>query len=66
MTDFVVTNAQLLDAAAGQLRPGASVRVEGLRRGGREVPDVRFVAEWENDTPCHQVVMVNLMFRQLC
>ena len=31
MTDFVVTNAQLLDAAAGQLRPGASVRVEGDR-----------------------------------
>ncbi|HEX8770445.1 MAG TPA: amidohydrolase family protein [Acidimicrobiales bacterium] len=28
MTDFVVTNAQLLDPAAGELRPGASIRVE--------------------------------------
>jgi imidazolonepropionase-like amidohydrolase len=28
MTDFVVTNAQLLDPAAGERRPGASVRVE--------------------------------------
>ena len=31
MTDLVVTNAQLLDLAAGELRPGASVRVEGDR-----------------------------------
>jgi cytosine/adenosine deaminase-related metal-dependent hydrolase len=28
LTDFVVTNAQLLDPAAGELRPGASIRVE--------------------------------------
>lgn len=28
MTDFVVINAQLLDPAAGELRPGASIRVE--------------------------------------
>ncbi len=28
MTDFVLTNAQLLDPVAGELRPGASVRVE--------------------------------------
>ena len=28
MTDFLVTNAQLLDPAAGELRPGASIRVE--------------------------------------
>lgn len=28
MTDFVITNAQLLDPAAGQRRPGASIRVE--------------------------------------
>jgi imidazolonepropionase-like amidohydrolase len=28
MTDFVVTNAALLDPVAGELRPGASVRVE--------------------------------------
>ena len=31
MSGFVVTNAQLLDPAAGQRRPGASVRVEGER-----------------------------------
>ena len=31
MPDFVVTNAQLLDPAAGELRPGASIRVEGDR-----------------------------------
>ena len=31
MTDFVVTNASLLDPAAGQTRGGASVRVEGDR-----------------------------------
>ena len=30
-TDFVLTNAQLLDPAAGERRPGASVRVEGGR-----------------------------------
>ena len=28
MTDFLVTNARLLDPAAGETRPGASVRVE--------------------------------------
>ena len=31
MTGFLVTGAQLLDPAAGELRPGASVRVEGER-----------------------------------
>ena len=31
MTGFVVTNANLLDAVAGELRGGASVRVEGDR-----------------------------------
>ena len=31
MTDFVITNAQLLDPAAGECRPGASVRAEGDR-----------------------------------
>jgi imidazolonepropionase-like amidohydrolase len=31
VTDFVITNAQLLDSAAGERRPGASVRVEGDR-----------------------------------
>ena len=31
MTDFVITNAKLLDPAAGERRPGASVRVEGDR-----------------------------------
>ncbi|HEX2275413.1 MAG TPA: amidohydrolase family protein, partial [Acidimicrobiales bacterium] len=31
MNDFVVTNAQLLDPAAGERRAGASVRVEGDR-----------------------------------
>jgi imidazolonepropionase-like amidohydrolase len=28
MSDFVITNAQLLDPAAGQRGPGASIRVE--------------------------------------
>lgn len=28
MTDFLLTNAQLLDPAAGEVRPGASIRVE--------------------------------------
>ncbi len=28
MTDFIVTNAQLLDPATGELRPGASIRVQ--------------------------------------
>ena len=31
MSDFAITNAQLLDPEAGELRPGASVRVEGDR-----------------------------------
>jgi imidazolonepropionase-like amidohydrolase len=31
MTDFVVTNAALLDPVAGERRPGASLRVEGDR-----------------------------------
>ncbi len=31
MADFIITNAQLLDPADGQRRPGASVRVEGDR-----------------------------------
>jgi imidazolonepropionase-like amidohydrolase len=31
MTDFVITNAQLLDPVGGERRPGASVRVEGDR-----------------------------------
>jgi imidazolonepropionase-like amidohydrolase len=31
MPDFIITNAQLLDPAAGELRPGTSVRVEGER-----------------------------------
>ena len=31
MTGFAITNASLLDPAAGELRPGASVRVEGDR-----------------------------------
>ena len=31
MSDFVITNAQLLDPVAAEVRPGASVRVEGDR-----------------------------------
>jgi imidazolonepropionase-like amidohydrolase len=31
MTELIVTNAQLLDPAAGERRPGASIRVEGDR-----------------------------------
>jgi imidazolonepropionase-like amidohydrolase len=31
VTNFIVTNAQLLDPAAGERRPGASIRVEGER-----------------------------------
>jgi imidazolonepropionase-like amidohydrolase len=31
VSDFVITNAQLLDPAAGKRRPGGSVRVEGDR-----------------------------------
>ncbi|MFP5319775.1 MAG: amidohydrolase family protein [Acidimicrobiia bacterium] len=31
MAEFIVTNAQLLDPAAGERRPGASIRVEGDR-----------------------------------
>jgi imidazolonepropionase-like amidohydrolase len=31
MTGFVVTNAQLLDPVVGEVRPGASIRVEGDR-----------------------------------
>ena len=31
MSEFVITNAQLLDPVAGERRPGASVRVEGDR-----------------------------------
>ena len=31
MSNFMITNAQLLDLAAGELRPGASLRVQGDR-----------------------------------